>query len=485
MKQLTTDIVVVAAGSSGLAAAVAAAEKGAKVIALEKGQTTGGTGNMGMGPLAVESRYQRRKNIGLTREEAFKQFMNYTHWRVDARMVKAYIDKSAGTIEWLEDMGVEFVEPAAYFPGANFTWHLVKPDVGRPGPQASATLMKRLTERAQELGVKFYLQTIVKKIIKENGKVTGVIAEDKNGEEIQVSAGAVIIATGGFGDDPEMIKKYTNYEWGKDFFSFRIPGLLGEGIKMAWEAGAGSTDISIEMIYGTPGGGLMDAELMLAFQQPSLLVNLLGERFMDEGIMGNTTFTGNAISIQKNRCGINIFDDDILNVYINDGLDHLSLVFPIMNLKNFRDLLDGAVKQGADYFYACDSIDELASKAGINGENLKKTIEEYNHACETGRDSIFNKNIRYLRPIKTPKFYAAKLFPSAYGSLGGIKINYKCEVVTKDFETIPGLYAVGTDANAIYGDSYPFILPGNSMGFALNSGRIAGENAVDYMKTQK
>ncbi|NLY39525.1 MAG: FAD-binding protein, partial [Firmicutes bacterium] len=104
-----------------------------------------------------------------------------------------------------------------------------------------------------------------------------------------------------------------------------------------------------------------------------------------------------------------------------------------------------------------------------------------NEACETGRDKVFYKSPRYLRPIRKPKFFAGKYYPSAYGSLGGIKVNHRLEVLTEDYEIIPGLYAAGVDANAIYGDTYVFILPGNTMGFALNSGRMAGENAADYV----
>jgi len=114
---------------------------------------------------------------------------------------------------------------------------------------------------------------------------------------------------------------------------------------------------------------------------------------------------------------------------------------------------------------------------------LCKTVDEYNKACETGRDEIFNKKSRYLRLVKQPKFYAGRLFPRGYGSLGGIKINYKTEALTKEHAVIPGLYAAGTDTCAIYGDSYVFVLPGNTMGFAVNSGRIAGENAAEYVKT--
>ena len=130
MTKMEADVVVVAAGASGLAASISAAQQGAKVITFEKGSTTGGTGNMGMGPFGVESRLQRLKQHGPTRDEAFKIFMDYTHWRVDAQLVRAYIDKAATTIDWLEKLGVEFVEAATYFPGGHFTWHIVKPASG-------------------------------------------------------------------------------------------------------------------------------------------------------------------------------------------------------------------------------------------------------------------------------------------------------------------------------------------------------------------
>jgi fumarate reductase flavoprotein subunit len=497
MNQVETDIAIVGSGTAGLASAIAAAEKGAKVIIFEKASTTGGTGNMGMGPLAVESRLQRQKNILLTREEAFKIFMDFTHWRVDARLVSNYLNKSASTIEWLEEMGVEFADVISYFRGSCTTHHLVKPPGGVPGPMATAAMMKCMTDRANELGVKIYLQTPTKKILKEGGRIVGVIAEDRDGETIQANAKVVIIATGGFGDNPEMIKKYTPYEWGRDIFSMRIPGIAGEGIRMAWEVGAGEEGMNMELIYGLSGmmGGSMDPASMaammqlmgvnFAFSQPSLMVNLLGERFMNEEIAGAWTFTANALARQKNGCGFSIFDEATKNLFVNVGLDFLMSTFPINKVENFDTLVKQQLDKGSDIIFAADSLEELASKTGINADGLKKTVAEYNKACETGRDEIFHKNARYLRPVKQPPFYAGKLAPSAYGSLGGIKINHRTEVVTKDFEPIPGLYAAGTDACSIYADSYVFMLCGNTMGFALNSGRIAGENAAEYVKSIK
>ena len=177
-----------------------------------------------------------------------------------------------------------------------------------------------------------------------------------------------------------------------------------------------------------------------------------------------------------------ILDEAAKKYYEEKGLDTLTLVFPVTEVENFDAELKQALDQGNKDIFVADSLEELASKTGINPDGLRKTIDEYNKFCET-RDELFNKSYKYLKPVKQPKFYAARLFPGAYGSLGGIKINYKTEVLTKDYEVIPGLYAAGTDACSIYGDTYVFVLPGNTMGFALNSGRMAGENAVEYIKS--
>ena len=495
MKQLETDIAIVGAGTAGLAAAIAAAEKGAKVTVFEKASTTGGTGNMGMGPLGVESRLQRMKNVTLTQEEAFRIFMDFTHWRVDAALVSAYINKSGNTIEWLEGMGVKFADVISYFRGSNTTHHLVKPAIGTPGPMATASMMKCMTDRARELGVQIRTQTSAKKIRKEKGIIVGVIAEDRDGETMQAKAKAVIIATGGFGDNTEMIKKYTPYEWGKNIFSMRIPGVLGEGIRMAWEVGAGEEGMNMELIYELVGmrEGSMDAAGMAmmmqimaanyAFQQPNLIVNLLGERFMNEEIAGAWTFTANALARQKNGYGFSIFDEATKNRFVNVSLDFGTFPVSFDKLENLDAVLKQILDKGSDTIFKADSLDELAGRTGINADSLKKTVAEYNKSCETGRDKIFHKSLKYLRPVRQPPFYAGKIAPSGYGSLGGIKINHKTEVVTKDFEVIPGLYAAGTDACSIYADSYVFVLPGNTMGFALNSGRIAGENAAEYVKS--
>lgn len=474
MEEHSTDIIIIAAGAAGLSAAVAAAQNGLSVTVFEKNNITGGTANRGMGPLGIESRHTRSRLFKPTKDEAFKAFMDYTHWRVDANLVRTFLNKSGDTIHWLESLGVEFVEPATYFTDSYPTWHLVKPEVGPPGPGGAATMMKILTQNAVELGVKFYFECAVNQIVKENEVVVGVNATDKEGNKIEARAKAVIVATGGFGNSTEMIKEYAGFEMDKDIFPFRIPGVSGDGIRMAWEVGAKKTEMSMELVYGMPDPLNVPPPLHEACRQPHLLVNYLGERFLNEAIMANVTFTGNAIALQKDKSAFLIFDEHILQLMEAD-FDTRNRVFPKTCFENAPEIISGYLKSGKGNFYVADTLEDLCEQTGIELESLKETIEKYNTYCQNGYDEQFNKERKYLRPLTGGKWYAGRHFPSAYGSAGGIKINEKAEVIGQDWKPIKGLYAAGTDACSIYGDSYPFIFPGTSMGFAINTGRIAAE----------
>lgn len=487
MKKFETDVIVVAAGLSGLAASIAAAENGASVMTFEKSTTTGGAANMGMGPLGVGSRIQREHMISLTPGEAFRKHMYFTHYRVDARMVRDYYFKSGDTIDWLMDMGVEFVgvqrafsapEATRAYSDGEFTWHVVKPEGGgMPGPRCATAMTKKMTERAKELGVEFFFETPAKKIIMEEGKAVGIIAVDKNGEEIEVRANSVIIATGGFGDNPQMISEETEYEFGKTIFNFAIPGMKGDGIKMAWEAGAGKEPCTMELMYQLPDN-MNHFILDGAFRQPCLWVNRNGQRFMPEDQIANTTFTGNAISAQPGKVAYSIFDSKLLKKYKKHGSDIVSHVHPHDLFDHFDEQWNRDIANGYEPVSQADTLEELAEKAGIDVAGFMEQIEEYNDMCEAGFDEVFEKDHSYMQPIEKGPFYCCRQSVGAYGSLGGVKINHKTQVLTQDAKVIPGLYCVGTDACNIFGDSYPFILSGNTMGFCLNSGRIAGENAA-------
>lgn len=485
MTALSTQIAIVAAGPTGLAAAITAAENDMDVMVFEKGAFAGGTANMGMGPFGVESRMQKELMCGPTKEEAFKVMMEHVHWDVDARLVHDYFWKSGETIDWLEDMGVVFDRPTKYYPGAYETWHVVMPeDGGVPGPRAASAMTKVMYNHAVELGVKFYLETTVKSIKKnDDGAVCGIIAEGPNGEEYDVEAKAVMVCCGGFGNNSDMINEYTVHTDGKDMFGFKIPGITGDGLRMVWAVGGGKSHMEMERTLGNEIPNVGEFESRHIIEQPSaLFVNSKGYRIIDEEEIKNGAVAANMIFRQPGHCIFMIIDDSILKHFRRNGVDMGSSVFRGDMTKQFLGEVEEAAEKYPDTVFIADSLEELAEKMGVDEDTFLETVEDYNDSCDCGWDDLFLKNHKYLHPIVGKRFYAMKMLSGAYGSVGGIKVNHKLEVITDDFEVIPGLYAGGSDVCDLYKGTYCYLLGGNTMGFAVNSGRIAAENMVDYVE---
>lgn len=476
-EELTTDLAVVAAGPAGLAAAVAAAEQGLKVLVFEKEQITGGTANMGMGPLGINTRIQKANFNEISVAEALKNQMEYTHYRVNGRLVARYFKQSASTIDWLEDMGVKFAGAFRYFKESNATWHIVDPGDGKIGPGCAAAMNKAMTKRAEELGVKFYLETPVKQLLTKGKQVTGLVAQSAESEYV-VHAKAVVVATGGYGSNAEMLKERQKFELNRNFFTFNVPGIMGDGLKMMWEAGAQKYGDTVEMIYILPH----NLEYMVAdgvLRQPNLMLNQKGERFMDEGMLGNTTFSGNAIFQQPGHYAYVIMDRAILKRYQEEGPDIMDIVHPAAGFKMLDPVIKKAEENGYEAIITADTVAELAEKLAIPADKLQKQIDDYNSYCEHGQDTEFFKNPAYLHKLTGEGSYlVGKFYSGAYGTVGGVKIDENCQVLDDEDRAIPGLYSAGSDANTIYADSYNFTLPGNTMGFAVNSGRIAGLEAA-------
>lgn len=478
---LEADVVVVGAGVSGLVAGLAAAEGGARVILFEKTDKPGGplsAPGASAGFFAVESRMQRQKYNPLTRDEAFKTIMNYSHWRVNARLVRAFVDKSASTIEWFEQRGVEFTNnsPMGMFTGSHYTQHFVK--------GGGAALLKVLLDKGKEKGVEIRLEKPAKKIVKDGDRIGGVIIEDKSGKTMQVRAKAVIIATGGYANNKEMIKKYTGFDLGRDLLVARDVGLTGDGIRMAWEVGAAEEGLGVLILNFTiPGPGIVGTELDIIKRQPYLLINQQGKRFCDEEIVTNWPYGGNAIAKQKDKVGFLIFDGNTKKYMEEKGLDHgtVTTYLPSTKLVGFDARVKSALDAGNQNVFMTDSLRELAEKIGVNPDVLQETVAQYNRFCEKGHDDVFAKNPKFLQPVKQPKFYAFRIVSFFLATMGGIKINEKTEVLNKEDEVISGLYATGNDSVGLYGDTYDLWLPATAFGFAMNSGRIAAESALQYI----
>jgi fumarate reductase flavoprotein subunit len=480
------DIAVIGGGLSGLAAALTATEGGARVVLFEKMRHTGGSSSFAEGMFAVESEMQRKMYMNFTRDEAFKAIMDYSHWRANPRLVRAFVDTSAGTIAWLQGQGVEFIEAMTNMPDGLRTVHILRGPAGARGSPMIKTLVARLKEK----GTDIRLAASVKRIIREGGCITGVVVAG-DGKPERVNARAVIIASGGYANNKEWIKQYCGFDLGVNLIPIRNYDKTGDGIRMAWEVDAAEEGMGVLHFFrvGPLGPGVrMMGHIECACHQPYLWVNQGGERFCDESVAFNDTYMGNAAARLREGYSYTIFDDAARRHMIEYGIDKYVAYknLPGTRLVNFDEELKVALAKRNSDIAVADSIEGLARQIGIDPAVLRKTLDEYNRACETGRDELFAKPARYLRPIKAPKFYAMKAYTVFLGTLGGIKINHRMEVVDREEKVIPGLYAVGTDAGGLYGDSYCFLpASGTTLGFAVNSGRIAGRNAVDYIKTER
>jgi len=474
-KTMNTDIVVIGAGAAGTAAGLAAAEKGAKVITLEKQASTGGTGKFSEGIFAVESSMQREWNYDLSKDQAFKMIMNYGHWRSNAKMVRAFVDKSADSIDWMKSNGVHFEKLTSNYPGGLYTWHIYD---GR-----GAGWINKFQAKYKSLGNQILLETPAKQLIQKDGKVVGVVAENADGEKITIHAKAVIIATGGFGDNKEMMKKYMRFA--------EVDGIAqkhktGDGVKMAWAAGGGAEGTEVQASYRPgPKGASTTNHVAATAKQPHLWLTPKGERFCDETIMLEWPFAGNALERIGGSMYV-VYDQKTLDYMTKTaGIDlGVGVMVPVATkLNKFDAEWDDAVKKG--WAYKADTLEGLAKATGMDAAKLKSTVAAYNRYAEVRHDEQFAKNPKYLRPVQTGPFYAIKSVATSLGTLGGIKANEKFQVVSQDETPIPGLYAAGNDVGGMYGDSYDLLMAGSTIGFAVNSGRIAAESAVEFAKSQR
>ena len=473
---LKANIVVIGGGGCGLAGAVSAAEKGARVILLEKNSIPGGNTSFVLGIFAAESQAQRRLNIDLSRDEAFKIAMDYAHWKIDPKIFRTFVDKSGDTIKWLEDKGLKFDNIPPLYPGHNIrTWHCLA-DKG-----AGLPIILTLRHACESLGIMMLFKCEAKKILTGNkGEVVGIIASQE-GKELTIETKAVIIGTGGYGGNRELLKKYfPSYSEKMVYIGF--PHVTGDGLRMAMEAGAATEGLGILMLHTHYYKGSIHINGMA--QEPATLwVNKNGERFVNEMLTFQPTECGNIIDRQPDKCVYSLFDDKVLHKVMEEGLlkgvppRRIPGVCGIRPTNLNRELQSESAKGN---IMIADSWNDVASWMGVASGALENTVEEYNSSCDRGYDEIFNKDRRYLHALRTRPYYAIKGYLCFLTTLGGIKINRHMEVLNNQDEPISGFYAGGDTTGGWQSDTYCMLLPGTASGFAINSGRIAGENAAAF-----
>ena len=463
------DVVVVGAGAAGVPAALSAVEAGATVACLQKESTAVSQGNSGTGidldnsdPAGIEALISLEVAENGYRPDR-QQLRNWAYNSGEA--VKWVIEKSLEGGAEVIDQGDEQQKAIVDFYGHPV--HYVTSFFG-PKPYNTGDGMIALAGVAESEGVDFYYSTPAQQLVKDDaGRVTGVIAQDADGNYLQFNAAkGVIMATGDYQNDTAMCEYYLPDLENLERKQFNK---TGDGHKMIVWAGGKIEDLNhTKMLHDFDAGPASMCDM------PFLAVKDDGSRFCDE-----TT----PMSIMNNflrgpeDCGwySQIFDGD----YMTAAAEWPGGLVDPDGLKNYMPEDDGektGVFPGLVNTYVADTIPELAEKLGIDPDALQATVDRYNELCEAGADEDFGKDPQYLAPVVNPPFYGIHRHVRISAIVSGVDVNNDQQCLTPEGEVIPGLYAIGNCAGHFYGGvDYPLKVYGLSLGRCYTQGYMVGK----------
>ncbi len=494
VEKLEADVVVVGGGASGVSAAVAAGDKGAKVILLEKTAVIGGASNLSWAGKFFNSSIAVENNVVVNLEEEIAAWVEKNAWRVDAAVIRQYVTQSGETFNWLADKG--YVTQFLNLGGEQM--HLLPPYADR-----QAILRAMLAESVEKNGGQVITETTAKKLItNEKGEITGVIAEMLDGSTLEITAKSVVLATGGYAANSEMVKEFFGFEGVNGGLGQNV----GEGLAMAWEAGARVPDnIGGQMLHQTLARATeaLKAQyepfeasypLMLTYLPNFMNVGVSGARFRDEAATLKAVAAANTSAFHGPFHYV-IVSQQQLDSLTQEGMKGVKAPklpgmppefylgfaqqFTLENpWENASKVFDSMVENG--HGFKGDTLEELAQNAGMDVELFVETFKNYEEATKTGVDVEFGKSADYLIPMgeKGP-YYAIVAEVNNLGSIGGVLINRSFQILNQDRIPMKGLYAVGVEAaGVLYNDTY--IGNGVGIGYAFTSGRLGGEYAANY-----
>ena len=444
-KDLDTDVVIIGAGGAGMTAAINTAQAGKDVILLEKmpyagGNTTKATGGMN----AAETHYQAEQGIDDSVEQFVEDTMEGGHNINDKDLVTTLAENSAEAIDWLDSIGAPL--PKVSFSGGATNARIHAPE---DGSGVGAYLVTSLLKKMDELDINVMYDTKATSLISKDGTVTGVKAESKD-TEYTINAKAVILATGGFGNNEDMIVQYRKDL--KGTVTTSAPGITGDGIVMAEDVGADLVDIEQIQLHPT----VEQKTSMLITESVrgdgAILVNQDGKRFTDELLTRDVVSA--AELEQPGSYAYIIFDQRL-----RDGLKAIE-----------KYVSTGITVQG-------DTIEELAEKIDVDPATLAETLKNWNQYVADQNDPDFGRTTGMDQDLSQAPFYAIKIAPGIHHTMGGVHIDTDARVIDKDGNPIPGLFAAGEVVGGVHGGNR---LGGNAVADVVVFGKIASESAVDW-----
>ena len=494
----TVDVVVVGAGGAGMTAAITATDAGKKVIVVESQPIAGGnsvrsTGGMNAAKTPYQDKNEFKEAAGVektlaTAAEKFADNATITalaatvkeQWdayqanpqgyfdsvelmeldtliggkgKNNPELVKALAENSAAAIEWLASIGAE-VKNVGAFGGASVK-RIHRP-VNADGKVTAvgAYIVPILEKNLQDRNVQFLFDTTANEIIMKDGKAVGIKATGKDGNKVTINAKSVVIATGGFGANSEMVEKYKPEL--KGFATTNAEGAQGQGIDMATAVGAATVDMDQIQIHPTvhieeDGNAHLITEGLRG--DGAILVNAEGKRFYDE--VSTRDKVSAAIIAQPEKSAWLVVDQSMVDK---------------------SAVIAGYIKSG--YTVTGATYEELAKAMGVDEATFVSTMNTWNQAVEAKSDAEFNRT-SFANPLTAAPYYAIKITPAVHHTMGGIAINPKAEVLNEKGEAISGLFAAGEVTGGVHGANR---LGGNAVADFTVFGRIAGQSAADNAK---
>ena len=444
-EELTTDIVIIGAGGAGMTAAINATQAGKDVILVEMmpyagGNTTKATGGMN----AAETHYQKEQGIEDSVEQFIEDTMTGGHNINDRDLVTIMAENSAAGIDWLDSIGAPL--PKISFSGGATNQRIHAPE---DGSGVGAYLVTALLKKMDELGIKVMYNTKATDLLSLEGTVNGILAESDD-TYYTIHSKAVILATGGFGNNQEMIVRYRNDLEGTVTTS--APGIMGDGIVMAQAVGADLVDIDQIQLHPT----VEQKTSMLITESVrgdgAILVNQDGKRFTDELLTRDKVSA--AELAQPGSYAYIIFDQKL-----REGLKATE-----------KYISTGITVQG-------DTIEDLAAQIDVDPATLAETLANWNKCVADKNDAEFGRTTGMDNDLSTPPYYAIKIAPGIHHTMGGVHIDTGAHVIDLNGNVIPGLFAAGEVVGGVHGGNR---LGGNAVADIVVFGRISSASAVEW-----
>ena len=453
------DVVVIGAGGAGFSAAITARNAGANVVLLEKMPAVGGNSLISGAEMnAAKNWVQPKLGINddspeLHAEDTFKG----GDGKGDMKVINVMTHQALDAAKWCRDyLGVRFEDDNLFFFGGHSRKRALIP-VGHTGTEFIA----KFQAKADELGIPVITNMKAEELIKnKDGRVVGVKATMDGSEYTFNAKGGVVLATGGFGANPEMVKKY-NPKIDERFKTTDAPGSTGEALYMAERAGAELVNMGYIQTYPIcdPISGAIELIADARFDG-AIMLNQEGKRFVEE--------------LQRR----DVLSEAILNqtgqycwVLWNDNIGKIS-----NTVKAHANEYEAFTKQGI--MTTCDDLKCIADFTKIPFDQLRKTVKRVSDMAGKGNDKDFNHRAG-LMDMQQGKYYVIKAVPSTHHTMGGVRINEKAEALTAEGKVIPGLWAAGEVTGVTHGTNR---LGGNAYTDIIVFGRIAGEAAAKAAK---